>query len=414
MKPYARIASVIEVLSLRQNSKYPVDQILTRYLRERRFIGSKDRRYITEMIFRICRNQLHYNELIGQEKPSPRALALADLVIHQQHSPEEMFVKEPYAPTPLNKQEREVLEKLQQPAEVSEAAQYNLQPEIFEKLQTTYADWSDLMQSLDQDPTVDLRANTARNSREEVAAKLKQQGLEAQLTKYSKYGLKLAKRGNIKNTGSWKSGVIDVQDEAAQIAVSLCASLNPAMALDYCAGAGGKSLALATIMGDRIKVTAFDVDRDRLDNLAPRQKRLKLRKITTTPNISGKYDLVMADVPCSGSGTWRRNPDQVWQLTAARLKEYSTLQQQILQEATEFVKPGGHLAYMTCSIFPEENQNQLEEFLKCNNSFELVNLEDLWKKSCCEKYPGEENYLQLLPHKHNTDGFFVSILKKTS
>ena len=168
-------------------------------------------------------------------------------------------------------------------------------------------------------------------------------------------------------------------------------------------------------MDQSTKITAYDVDKGRLDNLAGRKKRLQLPQIEIKKNIAGhQYDLVIADVPCSGSGTWRRNPDQVWQLSEQRLNEHSILQRQIMSEAELFTKTGGHFAYMTCSIFPQENQQQVEWFLANYNNYELVNIADLWPKCCNGSYPSKQQYLQLLPNINNTDGFFISIFRKIS
>ena len=230
--------------------------------------------------------------------------------------------------------------------------------------------------ALNTDAPTDLRVNTLVAKREAIK-------LDADFTPKSPYGLRLKKRQPLDMNGQY-----EVQDEGSQLVTIYAAPQPGEKVLDYCAGAGGKTLMMAALMQNKGEITAFDIDPRRLETLKKRAKQAKV-EILNFENMGG-YDLVFVDAPCSGTGTWRRAPDAKWRLTASKLKYYIFLQRQVLADASRFVKKGGRLVYVTCSVLPIENEQQVEWFLRQNKDF---------------KQSGEA--MSLSPFKTNTDGFFA-------
>ena len=250
------------------------------------------------------------------------------------------------------------------------------------------ADFEDEIAALNSDAPIDLRVNTLKNKVPKLPADGGNwRGVEAVNTPRSPVGLRLQKRAALAFDGTY-----EMQDEGSQLA-TIYADVKPdERVLDYCAGAGGKSLQMAAAMENKGEITAHDIDKRKLKTLEVRARRAGARIIQAgEPN--GEYDLVLIDAPCSGTGTWRRAPDAKWRLNEAKLGTYIELQQSLLAESSRFVKAGGRLVYITCSLLPDENEEQVEKFLTANSGFMKA-----------------KDYLRLTPLMTNTDGFFAASL----
>jgi len=213
-----------------------------------------------------------------------------------------------------------------------------------------------------------------------------------------------------------------VQDEGSQL-VALLTDAQPGQAvMDFCAGAGGKTLALAAAMKNKGRLVACDTHAARSERAVQRLRRAGVHNVTRhvlegegdkwLKRQKGTFDRVLVDAPCSGSGTWRRNPDAKWRLTETGLLELVALQGKILTQASTLVKPGGRLVYATCSLLPEENERQVEAFLAANPDFSLIPITEAWSATVGTECPVPGPYLRLSPAAHNTDGFFVAVMQR--
>ena len=236
-----------------------------------------------------------------------------------------------------------------------------------------------------------LRAN---GNRLEIQKELQSQDVDTDLTPISPIGLVLKKRVNLSGVKAYQDGLIEVQDEGSQLLALATKIKSGDKVLDYCAGAGGKSLAFAQMMQNQGQIVAHDVSAISLKKLQQRARRANVDIIRTTQKPQGLFDHVVVDAPCSGTGTWRRQPDARLKLKQEQIKKYVQTQAQILDKACQFVKPNGYLHYMTCSLLQDENQNQMKTFLKLHALFHLV------------------HHAQWTPAKHKTDGFFLATFQR--
>lgn len=251
-------------------------------------------------------------------------------------------------------------------------------PEFLEKY--IPQNWQEEFAAMQSEAPVDLRVNTLKATREKI-------NLEgAENTPHSPVGLRLSKRLPLEFTGLY-----EVQDEGSQLVVQFAAAKAGERVLDFCAGGGGKTLALAAEMQNKGHITAYDAQESRMKNLPKRLERAGV-KIAKIEKPQGEYDLVFVDSPCSGSGTWRRNPDLKWRMKENEIEELLKKQRIVLQSAAKYVKPGGRLVYVTCSLFPAENEKQIQAFFKENPDWKL------------------KEELRLSPLKTNTDGFYAASL----
>ncbi len=278
------------------------------------------------------------------------------------------------------------------------------------------------MAALNAPAPIDLRVNLLKADRETVRRALAAEGVRAEPTPWSPLGLRLAARAPLSGLQAFKDGLFDVQDEGSQLA-ALLAGARPGMrVVDFCAGAGGKTLALAAGMANRGKLVACDVSARRLERAGLRLRRAGVgnveRRVLSSENDkwvkrhAGGFDLVFVDVPCLGTGTWRRNPDAKWRARPEDLAELALRQQQILRSAARLVRPGGRLVYATCSLLREEDAAQAEAFLAASPDFALVPAARTWGETIGGASPGGEDYLFLTPARHGTDGFFVALFER--
>jgi 16S rRNA (cytosine967-C5)-methyltransferase len=272
---------------------------------------------------------------------------------------------------------------------------------------------------------VDLRVNILKLPIEAVIKRLKAQDIDAVPTPLSPWGLRCPNGANASSTSAFRDGLIEFQDEGSQIAALLCDAQPGMQVMDFCAGTGGKSLALGAAMQNRGHVVACDISEVRLARAKIRLKRAGVenaeRKLLPAQDDKwmkrhhGRFDRVLVDAPCSGTGSWRRNPDVRWSTQASNLEELTALQGKIIERASHFVKPGGVMIYATCSLLPAENDERVDDFLRSHPDFERVDARETWARLRGTAWMcGDSPTLKLSPARHGTDGFFAAILRKAT
>lgn len=415
MKASAHIQTAIELLDLASASDRPSDAVISAFFRDNRYIGSKDRAAISDLVFDLFRHTARLNWWTQQGKA--RARMLAYLVFVQKKSVQDiagLFNGEKYAPYKLSPEENGILStyvgKDYTPATMPEDVANECPPWAYASLKARFGNaFAKEMQALLLEAPLDIRVNTLKTTRDDVLAALKKQKTEAQPTPYATTGIRVQGRPALSQTDLYKNGSIEIQDEGSQLLAALV-DAQPGMAVvDFCAGAGGKTLAIAATMKNKGRLVACDIMERRLLHSRERLKRAGVDNCELRPLKSetddwvkrneSKFDRVLIDAPCSGTGTWRRNPDSRWKVLGPSVNELTLIQARILASAARLVKAGGQLVYATCSLLPEENEKQVEAFLESHKDFTLV--------------PAPAGpYLSLTPHTHNTDGFFGAVLKK--
>ena len=436
MTPAARLSAAIEVLDDIAAARGPADQVLKAWGKKHRFAGSGDRRIIAERVYQALRARAQLAWAMGA--PDGRALVLGALRQLDRTPIEEidgLFSGEGYAPAPLTANERKRLsaEPEAPPPEVAAGV-----PDFIAKaLQARYGDaWIAEAEALVQPRApVDLRVNALAGGVDGALKLLAHEGVKAERAPLSALGLRLPPEfaADIQKSKAYTTGWIEVQDEGSQLAAALAGAQAGWTVVDYCAGGGGKTLALAAQMktadAQTGRLIACDVNRKRLDVIPERLKRAGARaemRLTGadgqgTEDLYAKADLVLVDAPCSGSGTWRRRPEGAWRLTPDDVTRLAALQGAILSRAATLVKPGGRLAYVTCSILAEENDAVAAAFAAASPDFHPLpiadaaatpDLTDQGRARLAELAEGGHT-LQLTPHRTGTDGFFIALFERS-
>jgi len=412
----ARLEVAVAALQELLTFAAPADSTLKRFFRSHPELGQHDRGFVAELAFAVLRN-LRLLEQLGAQR-STRRLALASLTVAFGISVREL--------TPLLRREEETwLAQLRSQAqsELAPAVRFSLPDWLWERLLEQYgsAELEPLARALLQQAPLDLRVNTLLASREEVLAQLAKEGIGAESTAYSPVGIRLQGKPALQKHPLFLAGKVEVQDEGSQLLGYLVAPRRRQMVVDFCAGAGGKTLALGAMMHSEGRLYAFDTSDRRLANLKARLKRSGLSNIhpqhidTETDarihRLDGKIDRVLVDAPCSGFGTLRRNPDLKWRQHADGIAQMMRKQAAILQSAGRLVKPGGRLVYATCSLLREENEQVAEQFLERNPMFVLTPAHAVLKSQGIELDTGA--YFRVLPHMHAMDGFFAAVMERS-
>jgi 16S rRNA (cytosine967-C5)-methyltransferase len=300
---------------------------------------------------------------------------------------------------------------------------------LYSALAAQYEDAEPLFKALTEAAPLDLRVNILKASRDEVLASLRaatreHAPVDAQPTRYSPEAVRLIEKPGLARWALYRDGLIEVQDEGSQLIARLVAPRRGEMVVDFCAGAGGKTLALGSLMRSSGRIYAFDIHAKRLAGFGPRLKRSGLSNVhpaaidsendPKVKRLAGKIDRVLVDAPCSGSGTLRRNPDLKWRFDEAELARVNTVQGNVLRAAARLVKPGGRLVYATCSLLALENQQLIEQFLRENPQFEPVPATEVLAQQGIDIEHGARfaPYFVMLPHLHGTDGFFAAVLER--
>ncbi len=411
MRPAARLKAVSDLLPEILGSPNAADRVVQAWGRRNRYAGSGDRRDIADQVFAILR---HYSKLCALvESDDPVLVALAARMVLFDDTLEEVCALADGARhglAPLTTEMRARLEAItERESKLEPHESVALPPWLYDQIMAgDLADADAVLAKLNARATLDLRVNTLRGSLAQTRQKLVDEGVRAR--PLAKVPLALRVEGTSHITGGvvFKSGRVEVQDAGAQVAAGLCQAQPGQTVLDFCAGAGGKTLALAAQMQNRGHLFVHDSDPKRLHPMAARVKRAGVSIVRemagNEARLFERCHLVVSDVPCSGSGRWRRTPETKWHLTPKDLDELVALQRKILAESAGFVAPGGRLAYMTCSIIARENENQIAEFLNTHPEFAIDET---------AKFGNQCGVIQLDPHNTDTDGMFCAIMRRT-
>jgi 16S rRNA (cytosine967-C5)-methyltransferase len=393
----------------------PADVTLSRYFRENPRLGQRERGVIAEGIYSLLRNKSVFSNFsesgVGAAMRRLALLGLADTVGVD-------------ALGGLSEEEAAWLTRVMQCDRNTLAPQLraNLPTWLYDKFVARDGEAAalELAAAMNQQAPLDLRVNAMKTTREDVIAELQTAPINCVPTPYSPLGIRLAKKPALQNLPLFKDGAIEVQDEGSQLLAQIVGARRGEMVVDFCAGAGGKTLALGAIMRNTGRLYAFDISEKRLAKLKPRLARSGLSNVhpvviahendAKVKRLAGKIDRVLVDAPCSGLGTLRRNPDVKWRQTQEGVAELNVKQESILAGAARLVKAGGRLVYATCSLLDEENEAIVEKFLATNGDFVLVPMKDVLGEQKIELEM--QDYLKLLPTTHQTDGFFAAVLER--
>jgi 16S rRNA (cytosine967-C5)-methyltransferase len=431
MQPGARLQAAIDVLSEIEARGRAASVALADWGRVHRFAGSADRAWIGNLVYDSLRRKQSLSHAMGES--GPRALALSALRRSWDMPAAEitsLCTGERFCPAPLTAGEEKGLAA----GDLTGAPPW-IQGDYPEWLHESFsqafgAETVAEGEALAQRAPIDLRVNTLKARREKVLNALARH--EAAETPYSPFGVRLppreggARSPNIEADPAHGRGWFEVQDEGSQIA-ALIAGAAPRMQIaDLCAGAGGKTLAMAAQMQNTGQIYAYDADPIRFRPIFERLKRAGARNVQTLPPgqdgaldaLKGRMDLVLIDAPCSGTGVWRRRPDAKWRLTPAQLAARLTTQRELLFRAAPLVKTGGTLAYVTCSLLPEENSRQVDAFLESHPDFAALDLAphaaSALSRPIQSRHPPESLGLLLTPLRHGTDGFYMALLGRAA
>jgi 16S rRNA (cytosine967-C5)-methyltransferase len=393
----------------------PADSILSRYFREHPKLGGRDRGVIADAVYGLLRNRSVYTNF--SESGSGASMRRMSLLGLAECAGIEAIGG-------LSGDERVWLERVTtiKRDHLPLATRLNLPQWLLDKLVERHgpAAATEMAQALNNPAPLDLRVNALKATRDEVIASLATAPISCEPTPYAPLGIRIRSKPALQNLQLFKDGAIEVQDEGSQILSQIVGARRGEMVVDFCAGAGGKTLALGAAMRNTGRLYAFDISDKRLAKLKPRLARSGLSNVhpvliahendAKIKRLAGKIDRVLVDAPCSGLGTLRRNPDIKWRQTPQGLLELNAKQKAILDSAARLVKAGGRLVYATCSILDEENEVIVAQFLASHADFTLVPMSAVLAE---QKIPLEMgDMLKIAPHSHGTDGFFAAVLER--
>jgi 16S rRNA (cytosine967-C5)-methyltransferase len=438
MTPCARVKATIELLTAIDADDQAPDQIIDGYFRSRRYAGSGDRRDVGGWVYDVLRRRAKLDWWVERTglglETNSRLRAISFLILEERKSPDDvkaMFTGTRHCPELLSDPEAELAEALY--------GRPLLNRDMPDHVRLEYPEWMDRpfrvlwgdkleqeMSALNQVAPLDLRVNTIKGTPEDALARLQEDYITCAPTSLSPLGIRVEGKVRLGGVRAFKEGLVEVQDEGSQLVSVLCGAKPGMTVVDYCAGAGGKTLALAAAMADEGRLSgrlfALDISRYRMDRMTPRLKRagavqVRRRAIAAVDEPwveehKGFADRVLIDVPCTGTGSWRRNPDARWRFTPERLAEIRENQQRIMLSAAELVKPHGRLIYVTCSFLQEENEQQLAWFVEKKPEFQPIPIDEVWSETVGGPPPPSGPCLRLSPASAGTDGFFCAVLER--
>ena len=433
MHPKTLLEACAELVRLALKFDHPTDAIIARFYRENKGLGPRERGTMTETVYNVLRKKQLFDHFAPSGSgPKERRLAILGF-----HGPRD-FLK-----SALSDQEKNWLDQCDaiKTADLLERHRHNLPEWLASALKAQVgAEFWPLVEALGQSGPLDLRVNTLKAKRDVVQKELAQAAIKSILTPHSPWGLRVEGKPSLNKLAGYTGGDFEVQDEGSQLLALLLDAKRGEMVVDFCAGAGGKTLAIGAQMRNSGRLYAFDTSAHRLDALKPRLARSTLSNVHPVAiaherddrikRLAGKIDRVLVDAPCSGLGTLRRNPDLKWRQTPQTIEAMAVLQVAILKSAARLLKPGGRLVYATCSLLPQENEAVADAFSAANPDFAVLEAGALLQQlkvegalSLCTGGQTDPNgqanglqngqkYLRLWPHRHQTDGFFAAIWQK--
>ena len=423
MHPKALLDVCAQLVGLTLKFDAPTDAIVARFYREHRGLGPRERATLSGTVYTVLRKKLLFDHLAPSGSgPKERRLAILGF-----------FGPGDFLRSALSEQEQKWLDQCEKIAvsDLMERQRHNLPEWLVQPLKQQLGDefWP-LVDALNQGAGLDLRVNAVKAKRADVRKELARFAIKAELTPYSPWGLRLEDKPNLNKLDGFNRGDFEVQDEGSQLLALLLDAKRGEMVADFCAGAGGKTLAIGAAMRNTGRLYAFDTSAHRLDALKPRLARSGLSNVHPAAiaherderikRLAGKLDRVLVDAPCSGLGTLRRNPDLKWRQSPQQVTAQAQMQSAILQSASRLLKPGGRLVYATCSLLVEENEAVAQAFSDANDAFAPLDaariLTDLKLEAAGALCSGGEHglrYLRLWPHRHQTDGFFAAVWQRS-
>jgi 16S rRNA (cytosine967-C5)-methyltransferase len=411
--PAGQLAALAEAIAAVSPLSMPADVALRDFFRHHRQLGQRDRAFVAEGVFAVLRRRRSLTIHAGTS--APRSLAIAASLRELGVSLREL---ESALTTGEQAWAREF--KARKP-ELAPAEAADLPDWLWDVLgEALPAERDALARAWLAPAPLDLRINSLKTSRDAAVAALAADGIRAAPTPYSPLGLRVAGKPALQRHPQFTSGAVEVQDEGSQLLCFLVAPKRGQMVVDFCAGAGGKTLLLGAMMRSQGRLYAFDISPRRLANLKPRLARSGLSNVHPVriaderdpriKRLSGKIDRVLVDAPCTGFGTLRRNPDLKWRQAPTAIPELAAKQARLLAAAAPLVKQGGRLVYATCSVIPAENEAVVEAFLTAHPEFALGDASAELARAGIALEAG--HMLRLYPHRHGCDGFFAAILER--
>ncbi|PKO59158.1 MAG: SAM-dependent methyltransferase [Betaproteobacteria bacterium HGW-Betaproteobacteria-18] len=422
MHPKALLDACSELVRLTLKFDHPADAIVSRFFRDHRGFGPRERATLAETVYTVLRKKQLFDHFAPSGSgPKERRLAILGF-----YGPGD-FLR-----SALTEQEINWLDQCEKikPEDLMERHRHNLPEWLVQPLKDQLGDefWP-LVESFNKGAGLDLRVNSFKAKRADVQKELAALGIKAVPTPYSPWGLRIAGKPALNKMEAFKRGDFEVQDEGSQLLAMLLDAKRGEMVVDFCAGAGGKTLAIGATMRSTGRLYAFDTSAGRLDAFKSRLARSGLSNVhpaaiaherdDRVKRLSGKIDRVLVDAPCTGMGTLRRNPDLKWRQNQQAVDEMTVKQTAILQSAARLVKPGGRLVYATCSVLPQENEAIALAFSEANPDFlpldvgeVLVGLKVENAAGLCSGGDNGQRFLRLWPHRHHTDGFFAAVWQR--
>ncbi len=417
MKIGAVIATSIELINEVLESKQTARLIVNNHIKRNRFIGAKDKKFIYNLVFNTLKKYFALIKVCKKNKINinSRNLTLLNFLLLESLSAIEAVYEGKYSIT-KKKEDKQI---------------FNIALNIEKKILPAFPDWIEkkiavstftkiksIYEKILSEPKFDIAVNILAYSRSQIKEKLTKLDIKCKNTSCSPYGITVEKRISKNTLKKFKENFFEVQDEGSQVMTAL-ANITPGLkVLDICAGKGTKTIFIKNIFLEKEDIFAYDIEADRLLTLKKRIKKLEINNIKVLPNIDGleeKFDIVLCDVPCTGTGTWRRRPENIIRLKEEELTDLVKTQSDILNSAAGLCKNGGEIVYITCSLVYEENEEQIKKFLKKNKNFELIDVRKRWNNIFASNIDvGNDFWITLTPDILETDGYFISILKKNS
>lgn len=422
MSSRALFRHAVDLLQAVMDGQRPADKQMELYFHDHRNLGVRDRGFIAETVYG-CLRRRRFLEYVADSTPTHAEDQVSIYLLATQGWSARALEDAGYRPRIKGNSGalRDYAARLALRAELPLGARTDLPDWLLNKLLAHYGEPETLAlaAALNQPATLDLRVNTLKATRAEVMEKLAAEGYPVETTPYSPVGLRRRERAPLFKTASFQAGLFEVQDEGSQLLSLLLEPRRHEMVVDFCAGAGGKTLHLGAIMANSGSLYAFDVAHKRLERLKSRIKRAGLDNVRAVAlahehdvrvqRLAGKADRVLVDAPCSGTGTLRRNPDSKWR--EPDMVQTTATQRRILAAAATLVKPGGRLVYATCSLLPEENDDIVKEFLEHQREFSVLPAGDILARRHVA-VALTDDALRLTPQHHHTDGFYALVMER--